>query len=86
MAIGIGLHCWYCDHGPCTNDCFNEKKSVDEKVKEVKPKESYKHEYEVYIRTINGIIKETEERVKRLDKLKEVSKQSFDEWYELNKK
>jgi hypothetical protein len=21
MAIGIGLHCLYCDHGPCNGDC-----------------------------------------------------------------
>jgi hypothetical protein len=21
MAIGIGLHCWYCDHGPCNGEC-----------------------------------------------------------------
>lgn len=21
MSIGIGLHCWYCEHGPCTGIC-----------------------------------------------------------------
>jgi O-acetyl-ADP-ribose deacetylase (regulator of RNase III) len=21
MAIGIGLHCWYCEHGPCNGEC-----------------------------------------------------------------
>jgi hypothetical protein len=21
MAIGIGLHCWYCEHGPCNGQC-----------------------------------------------------------------
>jgi O-acetyl-ADP-ribose deacetylase (regulator of RNase III) len=21
MGIGIGLHCWYCEHGPCTGIC-----------------------------------------------------------------
>lgn len=24
MAIGIGLHCWYCDHGPCNGECKEE--------------------------------------------------------------
>jgi O-acetyl-ADP-ribose deacetylase (regulator of RNase III) len=24
MAIGIGLHCWYCDHGPCNGQCREE--------------------------------------------------------------
>lgn len=37
MAIGIGLHCWFCDHGPCSGECtreYNEnmkKKSKSEK-------------------------------------------------------
>lgn len=21
MGIGIGLHCWYCEHGPCNGEC-----------------------------------------------------------------
>ena len=21
MSIGIGMHCWYCEHGPCTGIC-----------------------------------------------------------------
>lgn len=21
MAIGIGLHCWFCEHGPCNGEC-----------------------------------------------------------------
>lgn len=21
MSIGIGLHCWYCEHGPCNGEC-----------------------------------------------------------------
>jgi hypothetical protein len=25
MAIGIGLHCWYCEHGPCNGDCNKDK-------------------------------------------------------------
>lgn len=25
MAIGIGLHCWYCEHGPCNGECQNDK-------------------------------------------------------------
>lgn len=33
MAIGIGLHCWYCDHGPCNGDCkkdvIHNKSSFD---------------------------------------------------------
>lgn len=28
MAIGIGLHCWYCDHGPCNGDCKNDIKNT----------------------------------------------------------
>lgn len=24
MAIGIGLHCWYCEHGPCNGECKND--------------------------------------------------------------
>jgi len=42
MAIGIGLHCLYCDKGPCNNDCKNdhsEKKSGkdirDEKISKI---------------------------------------------------
>lgn len=29
MAIGIGLHCWYCDNGPCTGDCKEDFKQQD---------------------------------------------------------
>lgn len=29
MAIGIGLHCWYCEHGPCTGEC--DKKEISKK-------------------------------------------------------
>jgi hypothetical protein len=25
MAIGIGLHCWYCEKGPCNGECNKEK-------------------------------------------------------------
>lgn len=24
MAIGIGLHCWYCEHGPCNGECRDQ--------------------------------------------------------------
>ncbi len=42
MAIGIGLHCWYCEHGPCDGTCLKELKSKeqirDEKIKKILPK------------------------------------------------
>jgi hypothetical protein len=30
MVIGIGLHCWYCEHGPCTGECHVEEKQTRE--------------------------------------------------------
>lgn len=27
MALGIGLHCWYCEHGPCNNTCIKDIKN-----------------------------------------------------------
>lgn len=37
MAIGIGLHCLYCDHGPCNGDCRSDDQNSDEKkVKEIR--------------------------------------------------
>ena len=33
MAIGIGLHCWYCDHGPCNGECDYYKKNEEDKIK-----------------------------------------------------
>lgn len=42
MAIGIGLHCWYCEHGPCNERCHEEgerkaitKEVIDFAMKEV---------------------------------------------------
>ena len=26
MGIGIGLHCWYCEHGPCNGTCERQDK------------------------------------------------------------
>lgn len=31
MGIGMGLHCWYCEHGPCTDECKGDKKEVEAK-------------------------------------------------------
>lgn len=28
MAIGIGLHCMYCDHGPCTRECDRQDNPI----------------------------------------------------------
>lgn len=28
MAIGIGLHCWYCEHGPCNGECNRDQVSL----------------------------------------------------------
>jgi O-acetyl-ADP-ribose deacetylase (regulator of RNase III) len=28
MSIGIGLHCWYCEHGPCNGECKNDYSQV----------------------------------------------------------
>jgi hypothetical protein len=33
MAIGIGLHCWHCDHGPCSGECKGDEKERDAKKK-----------------------------------------------------
>ena len=35
MAIGIGLHCWYCEHGPCNERCHeeSERKVTTKKIK-----------------------------------------------------
>jgi hypothetical protein len=41
MSIGIGLHCWYCEHGPCNGECSRimeqEKKSKirDQKIEKI---------------------------------------------------
>jgi hypothetical protein len=40
MAIGIGLHCWYCDHGPCNGECDTYKSaniylSEEDKIKNI---------------------------------------------------
>jgi hypothetical protein len=32
MAIGVGFHCWYCEHGPCTGDCREEPNVQPSKV------------------------------------------------------
>ena len=41
MGIGIGLHCWFCDHGPCNHNCtnplFNGELRKDDK-KEIRDK------------------------------------------------
>lgn len=31
MSIGIGLHCWYCEHGPCNGECERDKETSDKK-------------------------------------------------------
>jgi hypothetical protein len=36
--------------------------------------------YRKYIQTVNNVIKETEDRIKSLDKCKEISKMSYEEW------
>lgn len=33
MAIGIGLHCWYCEHGPCNGECNKEEEKIKPKKK-----------------------------------------------------
>lgn len=52
MAIGIGLHCWYCDHGPCTGDCkesnrqtTSDSKSINEKLTIDQIMREYPHEW-----------------------------------------
>lgn len=36
MAIGIGLHCWYCEHGPCNGECKNDNEpKVSEKYESI---------------------------------------------------
>ena len=40
MAIGIGLHWWYCDHGPCNGECDTYKSaniylSEEDKIKNI---------------------------------------------------
>lgn len=39
MAIGIGLHCMYCDHGTCDKSCLPRKATKseirDKKIKEI---------------------------------------------------
>lgn len=36
MAIGIGLHCLYCDHGPCNGDCKVDHKSTSPTKSEIR--------------------------------------------------
>lgn len=36
MSIGIGLNCWYCDHGPCTKDCEVEKRKTRAEIRNSK--------------------------------------------------
>jgi O-acetyl-ADP-ribose deacetylase (regulator of RNase III) len=39
MAIGIGLHCMYCDHGPCNGDCTGHDEPTEEPtIKEIREK------------------------------------------------
>lgn len=39
MAIGIGLHCLFCDHGPCNGDCTkNIKRQSKAEKREIKIK------------------------------------------------
>lgn len=42
MSIGIGIHCWFCEHGPCNDECRNYEEpeqpkelSEDEKLKQI---------------------------------------------------
>lgn len=53
----------------------------NEKWKEVVKNSRYSpSEYRNYMRILNEVIRETEERVKSLDRQKEVSKMSYEEW------
>ena len=38
MAIGIGLHCWYCDHGPCNGECNQSNYKNENDLSEAKRK------------------------------------------------
>jgi hypothetical protein len=38
MAIGIGLHCWYCDHGPCDRTCLKDQVKTKQEVRDEKLK------------------------------------------------
>ena len=33
MSIGIGLHCWYCNHGPCNNECTKQQNKKQKEMK-----------------------------------------------------
>lgn len=33
MGIGIGLHCWYCNHGPCNGECEDHIRKPEKKIK-----------------------------------------------------
>ena len=43
-------------------------------------KQLTKYDYDIYIKMINRNIKETEYRLKTLDKIKKVSELSFEDW------
>ena len=43
-------------------------------------KEPTKKNYDIFIKIVNENIKETERRLKTLDKMKKISQLSFDDW------
>lgn len=46
MAIGIGLHCMYCDHGPCDNSCRKEMEKTKQEIRDEKIKKILKEQTE----------------------------------------
>jgi mannose-6-phosphate isomerase len=53
MAIGIGMHCWYCEHGPCNGECKTEEKqpprTVESLLKEALAIETSKKESKISV-------------------------------------
>ena len=61
MAIGIGLHCWYCDHGPCNGECKREHvivhtESVYDKIKNERDRQDTKWGPQDHPSIKNGMI------------------------------
>ena len=44
MAIGIGLHCMYCEHGPCDYSCRKEREKTKQEIRDEKIKKILKEQ------------------------------------------
>lgn len=73
MVIGIGLHCWYCEHGPCNGECeiWEEKRQQaleiarEEELQKKMMEKKERHEERRLIKTYTDKIKKILEQKKK---------------------